>query len=448
MAGAQRSFTMKSLRARLMMLVSGAMVMLALLQSVVIFFTTLHEADELFDYHLEQMAFSLREGRFDTVTANLRRQPVGEDEFEFAIRVTSPRGERTYETGIHPAFPADSPAGFSTVGLGSTAWRLYAIRSDEGTIEVGQSLSIRRNLARDFALSSVAPVLVIVPLLLLFVGWAVRRAISPLDAVTKELERRTEQRLDPIPMDQVLPEMVPVVRSMNGLLSRIRAAFDHQRAFIADAAHELRSPLAALKLQAQILGRTHEVGERALAQARLEAGVDRSVHLAEQLLALARVEAQAAEASAPSIDLRQAVKLALVDVTAHAEARAVDVGLTDTNDNVPVVADLDSLHLLARNLLENAIRHAPVGTRVDASVTLVGDHAELCIDDAGPGIAPQDRDHVFDRFYRGANASPGGSGLGLAIVNTIAQRYRAGVHLESSPLGGLRVRVTFLAAAR
>lgn len=433
---------MRSLRSRLLVLLSVAVVALSLVQSAIVFFSALHEADELFDHHLQQLAYSLRDGRFDAVTEGLQKQPSDEEEFEFVIRVRSATGERLHESGReHPPLPDLPPDGFSTFGPAGAPWRLFTTRTDDGRVDVAQAVSLRRELALEFALGSIAPTVLVVPLLLLAVGWAVGRAIRPLETLAKELERRSAQRLDPFETAQVLPEMLPVVRSINGLLARVRASFAVQRAFVADAAHELRSPLTALKLQSQLLARARDETERATAQARLEAGVDRSIRLAEQLLALAREEEAEDPATAEPHDMVQALRLALEDVATQAQVRSVELRLLSQDSAGEARASPEAMRLLARNLLENAIRHAPAGGEVSATVSRVAGEVELTVDDNGPGIARDERERVFDRFYRAADASPGGSGLGLAIVKAIADRCQGRVWLEASPRGGLRACV-------
>ena len=438
---------MKSLRSRMLLLVGGAVLLFGIVQSAVVYFSALHEADELFDHHLEQLALSLKGGQFDAVTDNLRRRPESEgepeEEFEFVIRVRSAAGERLHETGRgHPPLPASSPDGFSTFGPAGGQWRLYTIRSDGWVIEVAQSLALRSDLAQDFALSSVAPALVTAPAALLLVGWGVRRALAPLETLAHELQRRPAERLEPFDTADVLPELLPVVHSMNGLLGRIRAAFASQRAFVADAAHELRSPLTALKLQSQLLAGASTQEERKAAEVRLHAGVERSVRLAEQLLALAREEERSAVSEhGRTNDLVHALQLAAEDMATVAHHRSIDIEVKPGDEPINVRASLESMHLLARNLLENALRHAPGGSAVVLTVGRVEQEVELTVDDSGPGIPEPEHERVFDRFYRAPGAPPGGSGLGLSIVKAIAERCGGRVWLERSPQAGLRVCV-------
>jgi two-component system OmpR family sensor kinase len=224
----------------------------------------------------------------------------------------------------------------------------------------------------------------------------------------------------------------------------VREAFDAQRCFVADAAHELRSPLAALRLQVQGLQRARDEATRELALERLLAGIDRATRLVEQLLLLARQQASASSGEpaqpVPLVDLARA---ALVDAAALAQQRGIDLGLAQA-DAVAMLGHPDALRILLRNLLDNAIRYTPEGGRIDVSVQREGDALLLSVDDSGPGIAEADRARVLDRFYRVQGSPAGGSGLGLAIVQAIAQMHGASLTLSTAPgLGGLRVQLRF-----
>ena len=236
-------------------------------------------------------------------------------------------------------------------------------------------------------------------------------------------------------------EMQPVVRAMNGLFARTRQAFDAQQMFVADAAHELRSPLAALKVQLQMLARAQDDATRRLAAQRLDAGIDRATHLVEQLLALARADSGGRETPAAT-SLTEAARAALSDTLELAHTRGIDAGLEQAEE-LTVQAPPNGLRMLARNLVDNAVRYCPRGGRVDVRVRSDGPNAVLEVDDSGPGIPAAERPRVFDRFYRRADSPPGGTGLGLAIVKSVAERSGATVELLDSPLGGLRVRVRF-----
>jgi two-component system, OmpR family, sensor kinase len=437
---------MKPLRTQLLLLLSGVVLLYALVQSAVMFFSARHEAGEILDYHQRSIAQTLRHGDFESVASDLRAQDGGTEEFAFAIQVVAADGTLRYRSDPGVDLPLRTRPGFMFVTLHDGPWRVYTLAGAEQTVQVAQSVEVRRVFALEFVLDSLAPMLVLVPLLLLAVAYVVNRALRPLRGVVAQIENRAADHLEPLDPAGVLPELRPVVRSMNRLFERIRAAFEIQRSFVANAAHELRSPLAALKLQAQLLGRAGDEATRRLALQRLQAGVDRSTHLTEQLLSLAREEEAPAEGDGPaSGSLRSAAELALSDVALLAADRGTDVGLVDAND-AEVGVPTESLRVLVRNLVDNAVRHAPAEGRVDVRISGSGGSAVLEVADSGPGIPQADHQRVFDRFYRRAGAAPGGSGLGLAIVQAIVLRHGAQMSLDRSVLGGLRVKVTFRGA--
>lgn len=417
----------------------------------------MNEADAVFDYHLQQLALSLASGDMGLPGFGPNVSP-GND-VDYVVQVWAPDGKRIYVSRPRSDLPSQAVLGYTNVQVGGEQWRVYSMQAGGRTIQVGQSTATRQALALGFALRSIWPMAVIAPLLLLAVAWVVRRSLRPLSALSHELENRAATSFDPLDPHPVVSEMQPVVRAMNGLFARTRQAFDTQRMFVADAAHELRSPLTALKVQVQMLGRAHDDGQRGVALARLESGIDRASHLVEQLLLLARNESGAEEPLIP-VSLLATARMALSDTAELAQTRGVDAGLEDAED-CTVLAPAAGLRILARNLVDNALRYTPTGGRVDVRVrcemqpaaTTTGAPAAgtpqrmaiLEVDDSGPGIPPEDRERVFDRFYRRENAPAGGSGLGLAIVRSVAERSGARVELDTAPLGGLRVRVLFAA---
>jgi signal transduction histidine kinase len=254
---------------------------------------------------------------------------------------------------------------------------------------------------------------------------------------------RDVQALLPLPPQDLPDEVRPLVEALNALLQRLADAFDGQRAFVADAAHELRSPLTALKLQAQVLRRADDEATRDAALTALQAGVERAIRLVEQLLALARAEpgarAPALVPLAPAVIAREV----LADAAMMASQRGSTLSL-DADDSVQVIGDAAGLGTLLRNLVDNALRYTPAGGQVRVGVAREGDQARLRVDDSGPGIPPEQHERVFERFVRGdAAAGQTGSGLGLAIVRGIALRHGATLRLDRSPLGGLRVDLGF-----
>jgi two-component system OmpR family sensor kinase/two-component system sensor histidine kinase QseC len=284
------------------------------------------------------------------------------------------------------------------------------------------------------------------PVMLLLAGWVVARALQPLRRVADEVRRRDEQSLAPLPAAGLPDEVAPLVNALNALLERLQHALGTQRAFVADAAHELRSPLTALRLQLQLLGRARDDTTRSEATQGLAASIERASRLVEQLLALARNEPGAAATERMALDLGALVRDSLADVAVLAMQRGSTVLLVP-GPPVAVLGDRVALALLVRNLVDNALRYSPPGARVELRCLYEGSHPLLRVDDSGPGIPAEDRERVFDRFHRRASGNETGSGLGLAIVRSIAERHGAEVTLGDSPLGGLRVTVRFAPAA-
>jgi two-component system OmpR family sensor kinase len=243
----------------------------------------------------------------------------------------------------------------------------------------------------------------------------------------------------------------PLVAALNGLLTRLDAALGRERAFMADAAHELRTPLTALHLQMAMLARASGESERGVAMERLSQGVQRAIRLVEQLLALARQEPRSAPRREP-VALEPLAREIITELVPLADARRIDLGLSASRP-LTVSADPEALRTLLRNLVDNAVRYSGDGGRVDVALEEESQpgregRPQLIVSDTGPGIPPEERARVFDRFYRRAGTTPPGSGLGLAIVKAIADAHGAEVRLDTGPDGrGLRVGVTFPAPA-
>jgi signal transduction histidine kinase len=285
------------------------------------------------------------------------------------------------------------------------------------------------------------PLLLLLPLLGAAVVVVVGNGLLPLRRIALEVQRRDAHSLTPIASARLPQEVAPLVNELNRLLVRLNAAFQVQRAFVADAAHELRSPLTAVRMDVQLLDRAPDEAARRDARTNLGAAVERAIHLVEQLLTLARNEPRDALGDFSRVALEQAAAEGIADAHALALTRNIDLGLA--SEAAVVQGDRDALRTLVRNLVDNAVRYTPVGGLVRVRTLNGADGAILEVADSGPGIAPPDRERVFDRFYRRASAPEGGSGLGLAIVKAIADRHAAEIKLDEAQEGGLRVTVRF-----
>jgi two-component system OmpR family sensor kinase len=433
-----------SLRARLLWLLFAAIILTAFAQAIIAYGTALGEANEIFDYQMQQMALSLRPGL--PVSSELAdRFITNEDEnFDFVVQVWTADGRRVFQSTEQAELPQRSAPGFSTVDARGTTYRLFSVASGTQVIQVAQDLAARRDLAGTMALRTVGPIVVMVPLLMLLVWWVVSTSLAPVTRVQRQIAAREADALAEVNENGLPNEIRPLVKELNLLFQRMRQAFEAQKNFVADAAHELRSPLAALKLQVEGLRRAHSDAVREVAVNRLSAGIDRATRLVEQLLVLARHQASTAASTGNTrVDLSQVARLAVADVAPAARMRNIELLLVQT-DECSVSGQEEALRILTRNLLDNAIKYTPEGGRVDLTLSHHGDHIILVVDDSGPGISEEDRGRVLDRFYRVAGAESGGCGLGLSIVKAVADFHGADISLgRSTRLGGLRAAVTF-----
>lgn len=432
---------MKSIRARLLAWLLTAVVVGALCGAGLSYVKLRGELEAQFDYQLRQMALSLRD---QGVVSPEDAAAMADEQFDFIVQIWSLDGVRIYASRAPAGFPLQAVLGFSRVSAAGSTWRVFTVAAGDRVIEVAQPIEVRRNLAARAALRSVLPMLAIAPLLAALVWWTVGASLAPLKRVAEEVKARDAGALEPLADAQAPTEIAPLVGAINSLLERVRASLAAQRAFVADAAHELRSPLTALKLQLGVLDRAAQAPERRAALEALGAGIDRAARLVEQLLTLARNEPGAPENARAPMDLAESVRLALADVVPLAHARGVEISL-EAPAPVRINGDASALRVLARNLADNAVRYSPSGGRVQLVLQDSSDAVLLTVDDSGPGIPVEERERVFDRFFRrksdGEAGAESGSGLGLAIVRAIAERHGASVRLLDSPLGGLQVLV-------
>lgn len=427
-----------SLRARLFAFLLALAGITALAVGSATYVSVRAEADELFDYHLRQMALSLRDqGRIGDDERDVLVNP----EFDYVVQVWSVDGLTLYTSrpqGLAQALPPRAVLGFSELSLDGDDWRVYAAAAPLRVVQVAQPLAVRRRLATAAALRSVAPIAVAAPLVALGLWWIIGLSLAPLQHVTQAARSRGADSLQALPDAGLPQELQPLVAAFNGLLARLAAAFEAQRHFVADAAHELRTPLTALKLQIGLLQGTPAGPEQEQAVARLRAGVDRATHLVGQLLALARAEPGAA-APMHDIDLAAVARQALADAAPLAAREGATITL-DAPAPVAMHGDAQALRSAMRNLLDNAVKYG--GRRVELGVRATGDGGwRVRVDDDGPGIPPAQRERVFERFQRGEGRDVEGSGLGLAIVRAVASRHGASVEVGSSRWGGLSVEL-------
>lgn len=397
------------------------------------------QANTLADYELQQLALSFR----DHVIASGLIEHEGEPDkaLEVLVQIWNQKGVRLYISHPRVGMPDRAQLGFSNVVTPHGKWRVYSMQLQNHIIQVAQPQAVRNRLAASVALRTVWPLAAMLPLLGLLIWFTVGRGLSPLERLAREVRHRSPAALEPIPENGLPREVRPLVGSLNDLLRRLGHAIDSQRALVADAAHELRSPLTALRVQSQVAEReTNDAGRRE-ALASLKGGVERASHLVQQLLTLAREEGQALSAARTEVELDALAREVLAIQVPLAQDAGLDLGLAHA-EPVALAADPQALRTLLNNLVDNAVRYTPRGGHVDVSVWRDAQLAVIEVRDSGPGIPPEDRERVFDRFYRRSGSAPGGSGLGLAIVKRIVEHHGGTIALgDNYPDGGLRVTV-------
>lgn len=433
-----------SLRARLLLLLFSAVLITACIQCFIAYRTSLDETNEIFDYQMQQMALSLRSGlNKDGYNSTGFRQDEDEG-FEFIVQISASDGKALLYSSSSTPLPTREGTGFSLFDARGTTYKLYSLRYGNHLIQIAQDRAARRSLARNLAFRTTIPIVVMVALLLFMVWWVVTSSLAPVNHVQRQISTRKAESLDEVDTAGLPNEVRPLVEEMNLLLRRMRQAFDAQKNFVADAAHELRSPLSALKLQVEQLRRSSTDKDRDIAVQRLGSGIDRATRLVEQLMVLARQQASAdLRGNAQPVEINRLCLLAFNDVYPLAQHKHIDMGLMQS-DECYVMGQEEALRIMLRNILDNSVKYSPDGSKIDFRVEASARCVRLLIEDGGPGIPASELGRVMDRFYRIPGNAVSGSGLGLSIVQTIADLHMAKLDIgKSTTLGGLAVSLTF-----
>ena len=428
-----------SIRRNLLVALLSALVLVGLAASAATWIAARNEANELFDYQLRQMALSLRDQ-----TLQSQNEVFPEFDYDFIVQVWDATGTRVYLSDQNIALP-ESGLGFATVPVNGEDWRTFTMSNGIKVIQVAQPMSLRRNRATGVALRILAPVLASIPLVALLIWWLVGRGLRPLGDIARAIGARAPGTLEPLPEQELPAEIRPMVTQLNGLLVRLADAIETQKRFTADAAHELRSPLTALQLQVQLVERAQSGEGRRDALEQLKGGIRRASRLVEQLLTMARIEPAAARPpGAVALDRLAASVVADFETLAGAKGVELRLGRIEPAQAAGVQ---EALRTLLGKLVDNAIRYTPAGGSVTVDAFAQNGSPMLAVTDTGPGIPPEERERVFDRFYRLPGSGAQGSGLGLAIVRQISDAHRAGIELGEGDAGrGLRATVRFPAS--
>ncbi|WP_124948958.1 ATP-binding protein [Sulfuriferula thiophila] len=430
---------MNSIRQRLLLWLIVGMLISTGIAGLSMYWLAQDEANELFDYQIKQIALSLP-GRSQLPAVTAGDEDPEEDN---VIQVWDAQGKLLFVSYPSRALPRYAATGLHTVNYQQQPWRLYSTQRRGQYIQVAQPMMVREELAAALAVRMLMPFFVLIPLLAGLIWWSVGRSLRPMQTVTTALATRHADAMQPLDETNLPQEIKPMVIALNQLLMRLNQAMQAQRAFVADAAHELRSPLTALKLQLQLTERAASDEQRAIAFTKLNQRLDRSIHLVQQLLTLARSEPRLEQANFVTVDLSALAQEVAQDFMPLAEAHQTDLQL-EVQPDVLVLGQQADLRTLISNLVDNAIRYTPDAGQVRIYVSREAGQAVLRVMDNGSGIPAQERERVFDRFYRREGTEVTGSGLGLAIVRNIAEVHHAELGLSDNSNGsGLIVTVTF-----
>lgn len=431
---------MKTIRQQLLIgLLVGTLLCLCL-AGAAMYFTASGAANALFDYQLLQIGASVP----DEMPA--ARVQIGErdPEEDVIVQVWNARRQLIYVSRPDVSLPLQRDMGFTTISVDDEPWRVLSKRQRDTVIQVAQSVHTRERLILEMVLRSLAPFILLIPALVVLIGAVVRRALRPLQQVATAVRQREPNALEPLPTQHMPPEIVPMVEAINDLMWRLQNTFDVQQAFVADAAHELRTPLTALKLQMQLAERAVTAEQRGAAFAKLHQRLDRATHLVQQLLVLARHEAEPEQLGVENVDMAELAQQVVAEQSLFAESKQIDLGVETGGARTVVHGHRDSLRVLLNNLVDNALRYTPAGGRVDVLLLERANALHVVVQDTGPGIPESEQGRVFNRFHRIAGAGAEGSGLGLAIVKNVADRHGASVGMRPGPTGsGLMVSVIF-----
>jgi len=404
------------------------------------YFEAKHEIEELFDAQLAQTTGMIAELTLNKIekkeidSAALTKAVYGhkyERKVSFQIWAD---GQLLLHSQSAPHDKLSTSLGFSDKPIDGTTWRVFGMQHDQSnyTIFAAENYEVRDEMITYIAQSVLLPLLWALPLLGIFIWLGIGQGLRPLQRVAQEVAEKTPQQLQPINSENVPDEVIPLTASLNDLLQRLHQAFELEKRFTADASHELRTPLAAIRTQTQVALRSTDPTEQKKALLNIIQGVDRSSHLVDQMLTLARLEPETLNKKFSTVDTLVLSENVIADLVPLATEQQIELSLTDKTTSAKqrsIKGYEPGLAILLRNLIDNAIRYTPSGGNVELTVFTENNNHCLAIADSGPGIPKAERERIFDRFYRQENHNSYGCGLGLSIVRRIADLHHAKIQL-------------------
>lgn len=432
---------MRTIRYQLLFWILGSVLLTTSIASVSIYLKVSEESKELFDYQLVQIAAALPSNfnapAYDPSESRVKSKDI-------VLQVWDNNGKQIYTSHATKLLPPREQPGFSTTVAYGEKWRVFSEITPDRHVQVSQLLTRRDKLVYDAGVRALKPFLYLTPLLAIIISLVVRHVLAPIRRVVTAVEQRSASSLHPLSTENIPPDILPLINAINDLLERLDQSLSSQRAFVADASHELRSPLTAIKLQLQLAERAQSEAERTQAYRKLHERLDRSNHLIHQLLTLARHEPEISATDFQRVDLVRLAQEVVSDLLPFAESRSIDISVNAATQPLEVLANRGWIAIMLRNLVDNAIRYTPVGGSVEIAILVQDSFTKLKVLDSGPGIPVPDHERIFNRFYRREGETMQGSGLGLSIVKSIVMRHGGSISLDSASAdGGLAVTVSF-----
>ena len=422
---------MASIRSKIVFMLVSALFVSGLVASWATYHSTRAEISAMLDEQLRHTALELVE-KGDTDISNITL--VGQSpQMSMIVQIYDAHNNRLYQSLVHTPLPIAEKRGFMTFTADNgTQWRQYVATISTKIIQVAQPEAVRDDLAVAAAMRIVQPMLILIPFLAIAIWFVIVDALQPLNRTARAVQMRSPSSLDPITIEGLPHELKSLVDAINNLMQRLQESLSSQQRFASDAAHELRTPLAAIKLQAQLLSRAKTSEDQLKYSARLQQGVARATRMVEQLLTIARLDPEAAVKPMAEVDMGALVQATAEDLAVAAQSKNIE--LSAQSVPITMMGMEDALRLMITNLTDNAIRYTPEGGRIRIAVapdcTVHARQAIITVTDNGPGIAPEERERVFERFYRALGTKVSGTGLGLAIVNRIVAMHGGSIYIQ------------------
>ena len=436
---------MTSIRRKLLLTLIGALLAAGFTTAAATFFSAQAEFNDFLDTHLKETAESLAESVRESfpTEAPSHLTIVGDaPTYKIVVQVYDSANNGLWQREGTPSLPLPDGPGFASVQVDGKQWRTYSVPAGPLVITVGQSMEVRTSLAATAAFRTLHPLCFLLPFIAIAVWIVVGSGLAPLERMARSVARRSPTSLKPISTKGLPSELAGLVNAVNHLLARLQESLSAQQRFASDAAHELRTPLTALKLQVQLAQRAKTPEAQAKCFERLNEGINRATRLVQQLLTLARLDPDASKKPMSTIELADLARSVRDELAPIAQQKNITISAKVESARIDGMED--AVRLMVTNLTDNAIRYTPEGGRIEIRTRFCDGLSTIEILDNGPGIAPEERQRVFDRFYRALGTKTAGTGLGLAIVKRIVDIHHGTITIEDGLDGrGTYFRLTF-----